>query len=330
MKYWLKLFILFITFLGISQVSIASENSNNNRQHNQQLLPVKKMTLMLDWFLNPNHGPIILAKEKGYFKNQGLDVTIQEPADPAMPDKMVAAGKVDMAVSYPNTLISGITEQLPLLHSGSLISTPLNALIVLKKSHINSLADLKGKTIGVSVSGTENESINAMLKTVGLNPKDVKIVNVGWALSSALASGRVDAIWGGQRNFELNQLILQGFDATAFYPEEYGLPIFDELIFVVNKNTYDKTMIKKFNKALEQATVYIINHPNKAWNEFKNYAPDTLNTPLNAKAWQATISRFTRRPGAVELARYDDLAQFMFDTKVIDKLPNAKDYVLVQ
>ncbi|MCG7587979.1 ABC transporter substrate-binding protein, partial [Photobacterium sp. OFAV2-7] len=66
----------------------------------------EKVTLMLDWFVNPNHGPIILAQEKGWFAEQGLEVEIQEPADPSIPDKLVAAGKIDMAVSYQSTLIS--------------------------------------------------------------------------------------------------------------------------------------------------------------------------------------------------------------------------------
>ena len=64
----------------------------------------KNMTLMLDWFVNPNHGPVVIAKEKGLFKDQGLDINIQEPADPSVPAKLVAAGKVDLAVSYQTSL----------------------------------------------------------------------------------------------------------------------------------------------------------------------------------------------------------------------------------
>lgn len=318
-----KCFTLAVMFFGLIQTATASENSQSATQ--QTVTPV---TLMLDWFVNPNHGPIIIAKQQGLFKQQGLTVTIQEPADPSMPDKMVAAGRADIAVSYPNILISAVVEGLPLVHSGSLIATPLNAMIVLKKSGINSLQDLKGKKIGVSVSGNEEASISTMLQTVGIDPKDVQIINVGWALSAALASGRVDAIWGGQRNFELNQLDLEGYPAKAFYPEEHGIPVFDELIFVTNKNTYNKAMLEKFNHALEMATVYILNHPNEAWKEFIQYAPDTLNTPLNKKAWQDTLSRYTRRPGAVEFKRYDDLAEFMLQHKVISQRPHAEDYVL--
>ena len=56
---------------------------------------------MLDWFVNPDHGPLIIAEEKGFFATQGLDVElIVAPADPNDPPKLVAAGRADIAVSY--------------------------------------------------------------------------------------------------------------------------------------------------------------------------------------------------------------------------------------
>ncbi|MBC7004287.1 ABC transporter substrate-binding protein [Photobacterium sp. BZF1] len=288
----------------------------------------EKVTLMLDWFVNPNHGPIILAKEKGWFAEQGLDVQIQEPADPSVPDKLVAAGRIDLAVSYQSTLISSTAAKLPLVRSATLISGPLNSLIVLDKSGIKSLADLKGKNIGVAIGGNEDATIGTMLRSEGVDMDSVKIINVGWALSSSLASGKVDAIWGGLRNFELNQLAIEGYDATAFYPEEHGVPPYDELIFVANKNKYDPETINKFNTAIEKATVYLINHPEQAWKEFVAYSPDTLNNDLNRRAWEDTLTRFALRPGAVELKRYDEYAEFMKQHNIIKTLPQAKDYVL--
>lgn len=288
----------------------------------------EKLSLMLDWFVNPNHGPIILAQEKGWFAEQGLEVEIQEPADPSIPDKLVAAGKTDLAVSYQSTLISGVAVGLPLVRSATLISGPLNSLIVLDKSDIKSLADLEGKNIGVAIGGNEEATIGTMLRSAHVSMDKVKIINVGWALSSSLASGKVDAIWGGLRNFELNQLELEGYKATAFYPEEHGVPPYDELIVVANPNKYNLETIEKFNTAIEKATVYLINHPEKAWLEFIAYAPDTLNNDLNRQAWEDTLTRFALRPGAVELKRYDDYAAFMKQHKIINKLPKAQDYVL--
>jgi putative hydroxymethylpyrimidine transport system substrate-binding protein len=287
----------------------------------------KTLTLMLDWFVNPNHGAVIIAKERGYFKAQGLNVDIQEPADPSMPPKLVAANKIDLAISYQPTLTIDVAAGLPLIRSATLIATPLNTLMVLDNNQINDLSDLKGKKIGISIAGNEEASIGTMLQTVGLKYEDVSIINVGWALSSSLASGRVDAIWGGLRNFEINQLMLEGFKAKTFFPEEYGVPVYDELIVVANANTYDKVAIIGFNQAIEQATHYIVNHPKKAWKEFVAYAPDTLNNELNKRAWNDTLRHFALHPAVVDLPRYDDYAQFMYAQKVIKTLPKAQGYV---
>ena len=287
----------------------------------------KKVTLMLDWFVNPNHGPIVIAQQLGYFKQQGLSVDIQEPADPSMPPKLVAAGNIDLAITYQPNLIIDVSEKLPLVRSATLIATPLNTLMVLDDGKINSLSDLKGKKVGIAISGSEEAIIGKMLESVQLNYQDVAIINVGWALSASLASGKVDAIWGGLRNFETNQLELEGFKAKAYFPEEHGVPVYDELVFVANANKYDAKMIKAFNKAIEQATIYIVNHPQQAWNEFVSYAPDTLNNELNKRAWRDTLTRFSLRPAAIDLKRYDDYAQFMFDNKLIKSMPTAKDYM---
>lgn len=287
----------------------------------------KEMTLMLDWFVNPNHGPIVIAKERGYFKQQGLKVNIQEPADPSTPAKLVAAGKVDMAISYQPSLTIDVAAGLPLIRSATLIATPLNTLMVLDNGKNEKLADLKGKKIGIAISGNEGATVGTMLAQEGVQLSDVQMINVGWALSSSLASGKVDAIWGGLRNFESNQLALEGYKAKSFYPEEHGVPAYDELVFVANAQSYDKDMIQAFNRALQQATTYIVNHPETSWKEFVAYAPDTLDNELNHRAWKDTLTRFALRPSAVDLKRYDDYAKFMFDKKIIETLPKAKDYV---
>ncbi|WP_210444103.1 ABC transporter substrate-binding protein, partial [Vibrio crassostreae] len=106
-----------------------------------------------------------------------------------------------------------------------------------------------------------------------------------------------------------------------------GVPAYDELIFVANAKQHDDEAIKAFNKALEQATTYIVNHPQESWSEFVAYSPDTLNNELNQRAWNDTLTRFALRPSAVDLKRYDDYAQFMFDKGIIKSLPKAADYV---
>ena len=106
-----------------------------------------KMTVLLDWFVNPDHGPLIIAQEKGYFADKGLDVEIIAPADPSAPPKLVAAGQADLAISYQPQLHLQIAEGLPLVRVGTLVATPLNCLLVLDDGPIKTLADLKAERL---------------------------------------------------------------------------------------------------------------------------------------------------------------------------------------
>ena len=112
-----------------------------------------------------------------------------------------------------------------------------------------------------------------------------------------------------------------------FFPEDNGVPVYDELIVVANANTYDKVAIIGFNQAIEQAALYIINHPQKAWKEFVAFAPATLNNELKKRAWNETLRHFALHPHAVDLPCYGDYTQFMLAKKVIKALPKAQDYV---
>ena len=165
-----------------------------------------KLTLMLDWFVNPDHAPILVADKLGYFADRDLEVEIIAPADPNDPPKLVAAGQADIAISYQPQLHIQIDQGLPLTRIGTLVATPLNTLVALDDGPIDEIADLKGGKIGFSVGGFEHALLVAMLARHGLTPDDVELINVNFALSPALLSGQVDAVIGAYRNFELNQL----------------------------------------------------------------------------------------------------------------------------
>ena len=184
----------------------------------------EKMTLMLDWFINPDHAPLFVALEKGYFADAGIEVELIAPADPNDPPKLVAARKADLAVSYQPQLHLQVAEGLPLVRIATLVATPLNTLLVLADGPVQSIADLKGRTVGYSVGGFEDALLGAMLERHGLRVEDVTLVNVNFSLSPSLLSGQVDAVIGAYRNFELNQMDIEGHAGRAFYIEEEGVP----------------------------------------------------------------------------------------------------------
>ncbi len=100
------------------------------------------MTVLLDWFINPDHGPLYVAQELGYFRDAGLEVEMIAPADPNDPPRLVAAGRGDIAVSYQPQLHLQVDAGLPVARIGTLLATPLNTVIALKNGPIKCLKDL--------------------------------------------------------------------------------------------------------------------------------------------------------------------------------------------
>ncbi len=286
-----------------------------------------KMTVLLDWFVNPDHGPIIVAQENGYFAEQGLEIEIVPPADPSAPPRLVAAGQADLAVSYQPQLHLQIHEGLPLKRVGTLVATPLNCLLVLKNGPITSLADLKGKKIGFSVAGVEEAILTAMLGQHDIGLDDIEMINVNFSLSPSLMTGQVDAVIGAFRNFELNQMEIEGVEGRCFYIEEEGVPPYDELIYVANPENMDADKIARFLAATEKATQYIVNNPEKSWEIFAATSPE-LQDELNARAWVDTLPRFALRPAGFDAGRYVRFEAFLKDSGMIDSINPVSDIAI--
>jgi len=313
-RIFLRLAVLPIAFA----IMLATQSAQAN----------EKLTLLLDWFVNPDHAPIFVAQERGYFAARGLDVEIVAPADPNDPPKLVAAGRADIAVSYQPQLYVQVAAGLPLTRFGTLIATPLNTLLVLEDGPVKSIADLKGRKIGFSVGGFEDALLRAMLARHGLSLDDITLVNVNFSLSPALLAGQVDAVIGAYRNFELNQMDIEGYRGRAFYVEEHGVPSYDELILVANPEHMDRAVLRRFLDALEDGVQYLVNHPEESWKLFIRGRSE-LDDELNRRAWRDTLPRFALRPAALDRARYARFARFMQEQGLIPQALSVAEYATI-
>ncbi|MEX2629850.1 MAG: ABC transporter substrate-binding protein [Tistlia sp.] len=282
--------------------------------------------VLLDWFLNPDHAPLVVALQKGFFEEAGLAVELLEPADPNDPPKLVAAGRAEVAVSYQPMLHIQVGAGLPLTRIGTLVATPLNTLLVLADGPIETLADLKGKRVGYSVGGFEEALLAAMLAPHGLGLEDIELINVNFALGQSLLAGQTDAVIGAYRNFEKHQLRLAGGAGRFFYVEEEGVPAYDELILVARSDVQPDPRDAAFLGALERGVQYLINHPEESWELFVAYKED-LDDELNRLAWTDTLPRFALRPAAGDAGRYRRFARFLQDQGVVGALPPVESYL---
>ncbi|MEZ5740510.1 MAG: ABC transporter substrate-binding protein [Burkholderiaceae bacterium] len=167
------------------------------------------------------------------------------------------------------------------------------------------------------MAGVEEAVLGAMLATHGLKTADIELVNVNWSLSPSPMSGQVDAVIGAFRNFELNQMAIEKHPGRCFFPEEEGLPAYDELIYVARRDGFDADRVRRFLAATERATQYIINHPQKSWQVFSGTARE-LQDELNERAWRDTLSRFALRPFALDIGRYQRFGRFLHEAGLID------------
>lgn len=286
-------------------------------------LAADKLTLLLDWYVNPNHGPIIVAQQKGLFAAEDLEVEIVAPSDPSQPPKLVAAGRADIAVDYQSQLYLEHQEGLPLKRIGSLLNSPLSCLLVRADGDIKTLADLKGKTIGYSTPGVDEVSVSILLSSVDLTLEDVTMVNVNWALTQALLSKQADAVTGAYRNVEPHEMAAAGVEGRCFYPEDRGVPPDDDLIFVANlerATEEDQDKYRRFLKAVGLGALYILNHPQESWEAFASYNSD-LDDEGNRASWVDTRGRHSLVPSALDHARYKAFGEHLEKHGMIEKAP---------
>ena len=291
-----------------------------------QAMANEKLTLVLDWYINPDHAPIMVAEQIGAFKAQGLDVKIVPPSDPALPPRLVAAGQADLAITYQPQVHFFADEGLPLVRVGTLINSPLNTIIALDK-RIKTPADLKGKKVGYSVSGIEQATLATMAQHDHIDLQSIKLINVNFQLTSALLAGQVDAVIGGYRNIEALELKLQGKDPQVMNVEDFGVPAYDELVIVANRDEIHAAKIKKFLVALQEGVAYLRAHPQETWQAFAAAHPE-LNTELNQQAWQQTAPLFADHPAALDKARYEAYEQFLYNNKLVKKITPLTHYAV--
>ena len=265
------------------------------------------LKLMLDWFPNVDHLPIYLARESGYFKDQGLSVEIIAPSETSDGLKLAAAGQVDLAVSYQPQTIIAADQGLDLKAVAPLVAHPLTTLLFLDKS-IKTPADLSGKTIGYTVPGLMDVMLQAFADLNGI--KDYTPVNVGFTILPALVSGKVDAVMGPFKTYETVAMKLEGYTAGFFELENNGIPDYEELIFVAGSKTLDEkeAAIHKFVKAIHLAMAKLETDPTSALKAYLGAVPEA-DVDVETAAFELTRPYFAGQNGH-DAAKWQAFADF--------------------
>jgi len=278
------------------------------------------LSVVLDWLPNPDEAPLFVAKHEGFFNRHGLDVNLIAPSDAATPPMLAAVGRVDVAISYQPQLYMLVAQGVPLMRFGSLVSQPLDSIIVLSKGPVRRLADMRGRKLGYAVGGVEEVLARTMLASAGLKPQDVQLVNVNFQIVSALLGHSVDGTISAYRNKEIHEVAVHGAQAVSFFPEDYGVPAYDELIYVTRKSAIHDGRLPRFVAAVRDATAWLREHPEQAWKDFAADYP-AEDTPLVHTEWLATLPYFAKNPGELDIPRYQRFGTFMQARGLIGTAP---------
>jgi putative hydroxymethylpyrimidine transport system substrate-binding protein len=288
------------------------------------------LTVELDWVPNPDHVGIYYAQNKGYFTKDHLNVSLRTPSNAADPIKLVGLNKVDLAVSYESEMFFGQQEGLPVTAVATIIPVPLNSLIVTPKDHVTSLAQMKGRKIGITGIPSDGAIYSTFVKASGLSAAQVSTVNVGFNLVPSLLSGKVDAIIGGYRNVEAIQIAQEmGHKPAVFPASALGVPSYAELVLVANRHRLatDKSYaaaVREFVKALVQGTNAAIADPSgttSIMQQVSQYKPQFLqaSVPFTLKL----IASSSEKTGCMNEAAWQSFGDWMQKNKLIHIVPNA-------
>jgi putative hydroxymethylpyrimidine transport system substrate-binding protein len=279
---------------------------------------------MLDWLPNPDEAPLFVAAHEGFFTRHNLQVKLVAPSDSSTPPMMAATGHADIAITYQPQLYLLSAHGVKLVRFATLIDSPLDSVIALKGGPVHSLADLKGRTLGFAVPGVEEVLAQTMIASAGLQPSDVRLVNVNFQIVSAVMTKRVDATISAYRNKEIYELRAHGMDATSFFPEEHGVPAYDELIYVTRPALVGDERLARFVAAVQESTAWLLDHPEAAWADFAADYPAQA-SPLVHTQWGATLGRFAKSPGKLDAARYRIFGAFLAAKGLIPSEPQGQN-----
>lgn len=276
-----------LTALLLAACGEKSESVSASAAHTQTL------SLMLDWFPNADHVGLYQGIAEGDFAKVGLHVDVQTPSDPALPLKLVEAGKVDLAISYEPELYLARDQNLPLVSIAAIVQKPLTSIISVGKHKITQVSQLRGKTVGDAGIAYQHAYLDTILRHAGVPVGSVKEVNVGDNLVPAMLSKRVSATLGGFWNYEAIQLAQMHKRPSVIKVDTVGVPAYDELVLVAKRDTLVRKAdeIRRFVQALARGYEAAKANPQAAVASLTAANPGLVKS-FQLQAVQATLPAF--------------------------------------
>jgi putative hydroxymethylpyrimidine transport system substrate-binding protein len=256
-------------------------------------------TVMLDYFPNADHAGIYAALASGEYERAGLDVKVVAPPDASAPLKLLQAGRADVAISYEPEVLLARDTGADVVSVGALVQKPLTSLMSVGNHTVSDPKQLAGKRVGTAGIPYQSAYLKTILEKAGVDPGSVKETNVGFNLTQAMLSGKVDATLGAFWNYEGVDLQRRGKKPKILRMEGLGVPTYDELVFVVRRKDLDEaggSRLRRFLQATARGHKLLEEDPAKGVDALLKADPG-LDRGLQTAAVKATLPVFFPEDG---------------------------------
>lgn len=274
--------------------------------------PTDKAVLLLNFYLYSEHAPFFLGKERGYFRDEGIDLDIQEGRGSVSTVQAVAAGTAQFGYADVASVIKAADKGAPVLTVGILLQKSPMAFVSLAEKGIHSVQDMRGKTLALTPGDSLSQVLPLVLKKVEMKESDFKIVAGDTrAKLNAVINGQADAMLGYlmDQNLRIEEATKKPASVLPF--SEYGVNLASSCI-VIARATADsqRDLVRRFMKAATRSVVDAERDPAAAVDAMLKASPKAGSRADLIKGLELTIPLYHTDATKAQPPFKEDKAEF--------------------
>ncbi|WP_164857265.1 ABC transporter substrate-binding protein [Sphingomonas crocodyli] len=230
------------------------------------------VSVRVEWLLSSYHAPFFLGIDKGFYKDAGIELTVNEGRGSVQAAQLVGSGQDQFGFGSVDAIMRGAGAGMPLMSVANIMPVMGQAVYVRTASPIQKLQDLKGKSIAITPGGANDSLVPLLLGNVGLKPGDVKLVSADpTAKIRVFLKGDVDAMIAPAWS---HSLFDAGGGARAFIFSDYGVKVVGYNIMAAKPLMQsDPDLVRRFVGATLKAWDYSRTHPDEALDALARHSP---------------------------------------------------------
>lgn len=277
-----------------------------------------RTTLLLNWYANPYHTPMFVAKALGFYEEEGIHLAILEPTDPSDVTEIVGRGIVDFGIKAMIHTVAARAKGYPVRSIGTLLDEPPTGLIALKSSGIRTFQDIVGKRVGY-IGEFGKRIIDDLAKLANIEHGRYETVRTGMNVTDAISRGIIDTGIGfvNFQRVELESLCGETEFLRLDQLAGLGCCCFCSVQFILPERTLEQPqLVRGFLNATQRGAAFTTEEPDDAFELLCRDKP-AMRTPLYQTIFTRTLPFFSRTLLNVE-RDWNKVARYARHLGVID------------